>query len=110
MVSFTDHYNAISIDRFTLKTKIAKDLSCFNNSVLCKPEFSSTAKTFFIKHRKNNHSSASDRCKYTKSCFKENTKLFSENSVTQENIRILRLKEDCKTYVKMETSNQKLNQ
>ena len=60
---------------------------------------------FFIKHIKNNHSSACDRCKYTKSCFKENTKIFSENSVTQENIRILTLKEDCKTYVKMETSN-----
>ena len=40
----------------------------------------------------NNLSSASDRWEYTKSCFKENAKIFSKNSTTQENITILRLK------------------
>ena len=29
---------------------------------------------------------------YTKSCFKDNAKIFSKNSTTQENITILRLK------------------
>ena len=47
MVSFTDHYNAIFIDRFSSKTKIGKDSWYFNNSLLCKPEFSLTTKTFF---------------------------------------------------------------
>ena len=34
MVSFTDHYNAISIDRLPSKTKIGKDSWCFNNYLL----------------------------------------------------------------------------
>ena len=42
MVSFTDHYNAIFIDRFPSKTKIGKDSWCFNNSLLYKPEFFKT--------------------------------------------------------------------
>ena len=46
--------------------------------------------------RYNNLSSASDWWEYTKSCFKENGKIFSKNSTTQENIPILRLKEDEK--------------
>ena len=73
MVSFTDHYNAISIDRFPSKTEIGKDSWYFNNSLLCKPEFSSATKTFlfFIKNTKNNHSSASDWKKYSSSCFKD---------------------------------------
>ena len=41
MVSFTDHNNAVFIDRFSSKTKIGKDSWYFNNSLLCKPEFSS---------------------------------------------------------------------
>ena len=38
---------------------------------------------FFFMYK---HSSASDWWEYTKSRFKENTKIFSKNSVTQENI------------------------
>ena len=48
MVSFTDHYNAIYIGRLPSKNKIVKDLWCFNNSLLCKPEFSSATKTFIF--------------------------------------------------------------
>ena len=44
----------------------------------------------------NNLSSASDWWEYTKSCFKENAKIFSKNSTTQEYITILRLKWDKK--------------
>ena len=47
MISFTDHYTAIFTDRFPSKTKIGKDSQYFNNS-LCKPEFSSTSKTFLF--------------------------------------------------------------
>ena len=63
---------------------------------------------FLLKTQKANHSSASDWWENTKSSFKENAKTFSENSITQENIRISRLKEDCKTYTKKKSSNQKL--
>ena len=57
MVSFTNHYNAISIDRLPSKTKIGKDSWYFNNSLLCKPEFSSATTNFlffFIKITQKN--------------------------------------------------------
>ena len=44
----------------------------------------------------NNLSLASDCWEYTKSCFEENAKIFSKTSATQENITILRLKQDKK--------------
>ena len=44
----------------------------------------------------NNLSSSSDWWKYTKSCFKENAKILSKNSTTQENITILRIKKGKK--------------
>ena len=51
-------------------------------------------------------SSASDWWESTKSNFKNNARTFSKNFITQENIRISRLKEDCKTCTKKKTSNQ----
>ena len=48
MVSFTDDYNAISFDRLPSNTKIGKVSWYFNNSLLCKPESSSAAKTFLF--------------------------------------------------------------
>ena len=48
LVSFTDPYNVIFIDRFSSKTKIGKDSWYFNNSFLCKPELSSTSKNFLF--------------------------------------------------------------
>ena len=110
IVSFIDHYNAISVDRFPTKTKIGKKFLINDSLLLCKqvtPEFSSAAKTSFIK---NKHFSESHWLEYTKCCFKENSKIFSKNSITQENIIILRLKQDYKTYTKKKNSNQKLNQ
>ena len=51
MVSFTDHYNTIFIDRFPSETKTGKDSWHFNNSPLSKPKFSLTADfSFFIKN------------------------------------------------------------
>ena len=73
MVFFTDHYNANSINRLPSKTKIGKDPRYFNNSLLCKPEFSSATKIWW---------------EYTKSCVKENAEIFSKNSTTQENVTI----------------------
>ena len=39
-----------------------------------------------------NLTSARDCWEFTKSCFKEDDKIFSKNSTTEENITILRLK------------------
>ena len=90
MVSFNDLYNT-SIDRLPSKTKIGKDSWYLTNYLLCKRGFSSATKTYFlIKNTKYNHSSASDWLEYTKSRFKENAKILSKNSITQENITISR--------------------
>ena len=62
--------------------------SYFNNSLLCKPEFSSTTKNlpFLLKTQKIPHLLANDWREYTNSCFKENVRTFSKNSTNQENI------------------------
>ena len=53
--------------------------------LLCKPKFSSARKaSFFIKNTKRNHSPASDWWEYNKCCFKENAKILSKNSTTQD--------------------------
>ena len=54
MVSFTDHQNAISIDRLPSKTKTGEDSWYFNNSFSYKPEFFSATKTllFLLKTQK----------------------------------------------------------
>ena len=81
MVSFTDHYNAIFIDKFPLKTKAGKDSWYFNNSPSGDPEFPLTTDfSFFIKNAKYINSSASDWWENTKSSFKEGARTFSENS------------------------------
>ena len=82
MVSFTDHYNTISIDRLLSKSKIGKDSWYFNNCLLCKAKFSSATKTFpfLLKTQK------------TTTFHKDNGKIFSKNSSTQENIRNSRQK------------------
>ena len=87
MVSFTDHYNTILIDRLLSKTKIGKNSwKRFMRIILLrKHEFSLATKTsFFIKNTKNNHSSASDWWEYTKYCFKENPKILSKNSTAED--------------------------
>ena len=79
MVSFIDHYNAIFIDRLPSQIKIGQEDSWyFNNSVLCKPQFSSTTKTFFFIKNTKSHSSASDWWENTKSSFKD-IRTFLEN-------------------------------
>ena len=87
MVSITDHYNAMSIDRLPSKTEIGKDSwkRFMKIVLLCQPEFSSATKTsFLLKTQKNNHSSARYRWEYHKYCFKEKARTFSKSSTTQE--------------------------
>ena len=89
MVFFTDHYNAISICRLPSKTKIGKDSWYLNNSLLCKPEFSSATNTFLLKHT---HKKATTLQQMTGG----NTpnlllkRLLRFSSTTQENIAISR--------------------
>ena len=53
--------------------------------LLCKSKFSSARKaSFFIKNTKRNLSPASDQWEYSKCCFKENAKILSKNSTTQD--------------------------
>ena len=63
MVSFTDHYNTVSIDRLPSKTKIGERSWCFNNSFYVSPS-----------------------SRPLQSRFKENAKILSKNSTTQENM------------------------
>ena len=61
------------------KLKLEKVSWYFNNSLLCKPDFSSAKKNLLLlKTQRSNHSSASDmwKWKYTKACFKENGRCF----------------------------------
>ena len=67
MVSFTKHYNAISIDRLPWKTKIGKGSWCL----------------IFLFH-------VSPNSPPLQSSFKENAKILSKNTTTQENITISR--------------------
>ena len=48
MVSFTGHYNAISLDRLPWKTKSEKYQWYFNKSLLCKHRFSPATKNFLF--------------------------------------------------------------
>ena len=48
MVSFSDHYTAISIYSLPSKTKTGRDSCYCNNSLLCKPELYSTTKTSLV--------------------------------------------------------------
>ena len=62
MKSFSDHHNALFIDRLSSKTKIGKDLWHFNSSIFKNNDFCSITKNLlsFLKRKKNNYSSISD--------------------------------------------------
>ena len=98
MVSFTNHYNDISIDRLPSKTKIGKYSWYFNNSLLCKPKVSSATKTFLFllrnTHKRNKYSCSvppifkSGSCRLGFSelflCYKKNLPISNVNYVKKE--------------------------
>ena len=110
MISFSDCYNALIIDRFSSKTELGKDLWYFNNSTSKNKDFCSTTKDLisFLKTKSNNYSSISDWWEYTKAQIKENARSFSKNYAKQENIRISRLKKRLRNLYK-KILNLKLN-
>ena len=66
---------------------------------------------FSIKNRNRSHSLAGNRWEYINSSLKKNAITFSENSNTQENIRISRLKKRILNIKRLPKKiNQKLNQ
>ena len=66
---------------------------------------------FSIKNRNRSHSLAGNRWEYINSSLKQNAITFSENSNTQENIRISRLKKRILNIKRLPKKiNQKLNQ
>ena len=121
MVSFTDHYNAVSITDSPQKQKLEKVHGTWIILFYVRPS-SSQLQSCFKENSKILSKNFTTQIKYynfkefafllsywwenTKSSFKENARTFSKNSTTQENIRISILKEACKTYVKKKTSNQ----
>ena len=101
MVSFTDHYNAIFIDRFPSKTKIGKDSWYFNNPFLCKPEFFLTTKTFIFLLKTQNITTPQQVTggKTLNLVLKKMLELFLK---IQENIRISILKRRLQNLYKKE--------
>ena len=83
------NYNAISIDRFSPKTKIRKYLWYFNDSLSCDPDFLLSRKDLFssLENEKSKYSSTSHWCQCTKSCLEKNARILSKNPTTKENIR-----------------------
>ena len=94
MISFSDHYNALPVDRLSSKIKTGKDMWHFNDTLLQNKDFCSTIKYLIslLKTKQDNYSSLSDLWEYTKNKIKETARSFSKNSTTQKNIRISRLK------------------
>ena len=88
MVSFTDHYDGISIDRIPWKIKIGKDSCNLIIVFYLSPSSPQLQIIFFIllKTQINNHSLASDWWEYTKFCLKASDEIFFKNSTTQGNI------------------------
>ena len=101
MISSSDHYNALFVDRIPSKTKIGKDLWLFNNSLLEKHDFCLTIKNLLamLKTKRNNYSSTSDWWEDTKCKIKDNVRTFSKNCTKQEN-RISRLKKRLRNLYK----------
>ena len=97
MISFSDHYSVLLIDRLSSTRKIGKDLWHFNSSLLKKEDFYSTTRNMLslLRTKKNNYFPTSDWCKYI-------THFFAKNSTKQENIRISQLKKRLQNLYKKE--------
>ena len=110
MISFSDHYNALIINRFSSKTKTGKDLWHFNNSLLEKTAFCSNTQNLltFLKTKRINYSSTSDWWEFTKCKIKDNARTFSKNSTKQENIRISKFKKRLRNLHKKENYKRKI--
>ena len=104
MISFTDHYNVIILDRSSSTTKTGKDLWHFNNSLLNNTDFCCNTKKLLttLKTKENEFSTRTYWWEYTKSQIKDNTRSFSKNSTRRENIRISRLKKRLRNLYKKE--------
>ena len=100
MVSFTDHYNAICVDRLSLKTEIGKDSLYFNNSsfMYARVLLSYKGFLFFVKTQ-NTATLQQVAGGNTPNLVLKRTPIYFLKIPPQENITILRLKirlQNCK--------------
>ena len=109
MISFSDHHNALLIDRLSSITKLGKDLwqiygKIYNSSLLNKKNFCSTTRNMLsiLETKKDNYSSTNDWWEYTMEQIKDDAQLFARNSKKQKNIRISRLKKRLQNLYKRE--------
>ena len=109
MISLSDHYNALHIDRLSSKIKIGKDLWHFNSSLLKKKDFCSTTINMLsiLGVRKKSYSSQLNG---------ENTLNIKSKIIPDYLLKILQnrktseflyLKRDFETYTKKRTLNLK---
>ena len=110
MICFSDHYNALIVDRFSSKPKLGNALWHFNNSLLDKDELCTNIQSFltFLKTKQTNFSSTSDWWESTKCQIKDKIRSLSKNSTKQENTRISRLKKRRRNLYKKENYNPKI--
>lgn len=104
MISFSDHYDALIVNRFSSKPKLGNALWHFNNSLLDKDELCTNIQSFltFLKTKQTNFSSTSDWWESTKCQIKDKIRSLSKNSTKQENTRISRLKKRLRNLYKKE--------
>ena len=98
MVSFFDHFNAIFVDRSWY----------FNNSLLCKPEFSLTTKTFLFLLKTQNTTTL-EQVNGGKTLNLVLNKMLELFLKIQKVIRISIVKTRLQNLCEKENSNQKLN-
>ena len=104
MISFSDHYNDLFIDRLSSKTQFGKDLWHFNSRIQKNKDFCSTTKNLlsFLRTKRSKYSSIIGWWEYTKCQIKENAVSFFKNSTKKENIRISGLKKRLRNLYKRE--------
>ena len=109
MISFSDHYNALFIDRFSSKTKIGKDLSHFNNSLIEKNDCCSTTKNLLsdLETKRKNYPSTSEWWEYTK--LKTMPEFSLETLQNRKTLEFPDLKRDYEIYTKRKIINLKSN-
>ena len=108
MISFSDHYNALLIERLSSKTKTGKDLWLFNNTLLQNKDFVSSISNLLssLKRKQGNFSSVSDWWEYTKIKIKL-PEDFPKILPLRKTLEYPDSKRDCETCIKRKILNLK---
>ena len=110
-VSFTDLYNAISIDRLPSKTQIIKDSWCFKKFFNVSPSSPQVQRIgFFIKKKKKMTLQQVTGRNTTNFVLKRLLGHFLKTPPLKKILEFQDWKKDCKIYTKKKLSNQKSSQ